>query len=284
MTSTENAKALERELDSAAVLWKASQTEGNEGAARTHLNRLWLLVFKRFEPLPDIPGEDPNAIISAMEEALGKYSPEKGAFSHYFSVLLSGRKADAARYAERHAPSSDSLDRTVAEDGDLTLGSMVAADKRLEPESAIGFDGLFAELTSLVLNFAERQNGRKYNENRRMWHRLFYTEDMTQVMKEHTFRFLHERDIFSAMDTAYLDYYMTCVCRSGQAVQQTPLKPYGQVVPSRSETAPVPLPIPGDVSLAYLQTKGVSVGNSARSQQKNYYEMEKSAIYRPEIV
>lgn len=283
MLSTEERKAKERKLDAAAVNWKNASDEDS----RVYKNEIWLQVFKLYAPEylidnwekpVDDPKYDPNALIDALEEAFAKYTPEAGQFSHYFSKLFSGRKKDAYRYEQRHAPRGDSLERPVTEDENETLGDVLPSDERFEPESTVRIDSLLADLTSMILNFS-RKKGKSNNPTRKMWYHLFYTEDMTQVMKEHMIRFAHERDIFSAMDLEYLDYYMSVPCRTGKAVMNTPLKPYCQVVPSQTDLSPVPVPIPGDVSLCYLKLcRGISAGASARSNQLGFYKTEKENL------
>lgn len=276
MVNAENRKRLEQRLDETARRWKSMPSEGNEAAAQALKNQIWLLVFQLYEREDPAGGDE--AVLNALEEAFARYAPEQGAFSHYFSLLLSGRKKDAYRYGQRHAPGGDSLDRPVSEDGGLTLGDALAADEASEPGYALEVDGLFAELTSLILNFSARRD-RAGNETRRMWYRLFYTEDMTQAMKARRFRFLHERDIFTAMDTGYLDYYMTAVCRTGREVMAAPLKRCRDVMPESEDTREVPFPFPAGVSLGYLRScKGIEVGGSARSNQIGAYRKEKAAI------
>lgn len=283
MRNTKQRKRLEEQLDETARLWKSEPQEGNEAAAQARRNQIWLLVFQLYdrESQADASGQKATAVINAMEEALARYTPEAGAFSHYFSYLLKRREMDAYRYDERHAPSGDSLDRPISEESGLTLGDALTAKPETEPEAVIEVDGLFAELTSLILNFSARRD-RAGNDTRRMWYRLFYTEDMTQAMKTRLIRFAHQRDIFAAMETGYLDYYMTAVCRDGQAVMDTPLKRCCDVMPESGDTREIPFPFPAGVSITYLKTrKGISVGGSARSNQLSAYRGEKAAIYSP---
>ncbi len=283
MRNKKQRELLERQLDETARLWKTAPAEGNEAAAQARKNQIWLLVFQLYdrEDPADASGQKAVAVLDAMEEALAKYTPEAGAFSHYFSYLLKRRETDAYRYGERHSPGGDSLDRPITEDGGLTLGDTLTAGPDAGPEAAMESDGLFAELTSLILNFSARRD-RAGNDTRRMWFRLFYTEDMTQAMKMRLIRFVHQRDIFAAMETGYLDYYMTAVCRDGRAMMDTPLKRCCDVMPESADTREIPFPFPAGVSLAYLKTrKGISVGGSARSNQLTAYRSEKAAIYSP---
>lgn len=281
MVNKEQQKRLEQKLDETAELWKSMLSEGNEAAAQACKIQIWELVFELYdrEDQADASGRKATAVLDVMKEALAKYTPEAGAFSRYFSYLLKRREIDAYRYDERHAPGGDSLDRPISEEGGLTLGDTLTANPETEPEAAIDVDGLFAELTSRILNLSARQ-GRAGNETRRMWYRIFYTEDMTCAMKEHVFRFVHPRDIFEAMETDYLDYYMTAVCRDEQAVMDTPLKRCCDVIPESTDTQEIPFPFPAGVSLAYLKAcRGISASGAARSNHLKEYRREKSAIY-----
>lgn len=107
-----------------------------------------------------------------------------------------------------------------------------------------------------------------------MWYSMLFTEDVTRIAKGSEPKFQHERDIFSAMDTEYLDYYMSKPCRTCLRIACTPLKPYEQVVPGKSGEIPVHREMfPADVSLAFLERiRGTSVKGSARSNQKKFYD------------
>ena len=275
MLSKEGRKAKERKLDAAAVKWKNSSTENRQ----VYKNEIWLLVFELYEQgdQGDICGYDPNAFLDALEEAFNKYRPEAGQFSHYFSLLFSGRKKDAFHKKQRHAPDGESLAKPVSEDGELTLEDILPASKNTEPENIMDTDVLLGDLTALILNFSKRK-GKENNPSRLVWYRQFYTEDMTLAMKVRPIYFLHERDIFSAMDVEYLDYYMATPCRTGQAVKNTPLKPYCQVVPTRKEVCPVPVPIPKEVVVCYRRHKKMSGGAPARGTQHGHYMEDKEQL------
>lgn len=272
-------KTLERELDEAAILWKTSLSENDRGKALDYREKIWLLVFRLYDR-DDLDERDcdPSALLKVLEEAFEKYDPREGQFSHYFSKLFSGRKKDFSDYNSRHAPVGDSLDLPVSEDGNLTLGDMLAADETSQPEGTMDIDGRLAELTAAIMVFLHKKD-REHNDARKMWFRIFYTEDMTLAMKELALRFLHEREVFSAMDVEYLDYYMAAPCRTGKEVMGTPLRPYCEVVPARRDTDPVPLPIPGDVSLCFLKAcRGISAGGTARSNQIGFYTQLKKTL------
>lgn len=278
-------KTLEQELNQYALLWRTTPAQGNEDAVKSYRDQVFLLAYKRYGQLePSGQSEsDSNAFMDAFVEALTHYAPERGPFCSYLSFLLKQRKIDAYRKDSLHAPSGVSLDHPVsAEDAGMTLGSIIPADSSCEPERMAEFDSRFADLTAMVLNFSARHPGRSGSPEHRMWCRMFYTEDLTWVMKQHTFHFLHERDVFQAMDTEYLDYYMSRICRTGKEVMAAPLKPYREVVPERTEPEETPLPLNADVSLSFLRRcRNVKVGASVRSNHIKKYEAEKQDLYHP---
>lgn len=262
----------EKRLDELARDWKTTPADGNEARLSAIQAELGILACELY-----YTEASHDAFQDAFVEAYSKYDPEKGPFSHYFSLLLNRRKKDAKRRRGH-----DSLDAPLStdEETEQTLGDTLPA-KAGGPEDVLLAEAVFAELTSMVLNFSENHTGRQANETRRMWYKIFFTEDVTHAYKTQTYAFSHERDIFRAMLLPYLDYYMAAQCRAGNQVSFTPLKPYGEVVPGRrGETGETPVPLPADVSLAWLRHEGVQAGASARSNQRRSYEAEKREMRR----
>lgn len=272
-------------LNEAARLWKTTPLEGNDAKIESLRNEVLNLSFELFDAKTEAELSraqyDPMAFMDAFEETCQKYEPSKGAFANYLSKLLKGRKTDHYRYDKRHAPDGDSLDAPISalEDNTLTLGDVTpsAAD---DPEKMVMFESHYVELTALVLNFFQNHTGQQANETRRRWYRIFFTEDMTLTYKTYLYRFSHERDIFKAMLLPYLDFYMSCRCRTGAEISFTPLKPYGEVVPGREgKRAETKVPLPADVSLAYLALcENISVTEEARSNQIKFYRGEVERI------
>ena len=93
----EKRKDLENQLDRTAMRWKALSAGGSEGAAQACKNQLWLLIFQLYdrENQTSADSRDAAAVIEAIGEALSKYSPDKGAFRHYFSFRFSRRRTVA---------------------------------------------------------------------------------------------------------------------------------------------------------------------------------------------
>ena len=264
----------EERLNQVAEQWARLGQEGNEAVRQSLYGEMFELSFQLY----DRSGE--MWVLDAFLEAAAKFDPDRALFSHYLSHLMSKRKVDGCRYERRHSPVGVSLETPVGQDQQGTLGELVEAPNVFTPEHGMEWEGPFLELTSMILNFFQCHRGKSANETRRNWYRIFYTEDMTLAMKSVSLNFLHERDVFSAMKQEYLNYYMSAPCFTEHQVRETPLRPYGQVVPERAgETKETPLPIPADVSLSYLrQEEGIQVGASTRSNQMKYYREEKELM------
>ena len=263
---------MEKRMDEAARSYVSMEETGNEAARQALYLELFELWYRLFD------NTDKSAL-DAFEEALRRYQPEKGAFSHYLSFLMNRRKTDANRALKSRNIQILSMDAPMGEE-DATLSDFIADPSAAKPEERAEWDEALVELTALVLDFSERHRGKAGNETRRNWYRLFFTEDMTFAAKSVPLRLTHERDVFSAMKLAYLDYYMSAPCRDLASLLRTALRPYGETVPERSgEEGETPLPIPADVCLNYLKRcEKVQAGAAARSNQMKFYKEEKERI------
>lgn len=265
---------MEKRMDEAARSYVSMEETGNEAARQALYLELFELWYRLFD------NTDKSAL-DAFEEALRRYQPEKGAFSHYLSFLMNRRKTDANRALKSRNIQILSMDAPMGEE-DATLSDFIADPSAAKPEERAEWDEALVELTALVLDFSERHRGKASNETRRNWYRLFFTEDMTFAAKSVPLRLTHERDVFSAMKLAYLDYYMSAPCRDLASLLRTALRPYGETVPGRGrEEGETPIPIPADVCLNYLKRcEKVQAGAAARSNQMKFYKEEKERIRR----
>ena len=263
---------MEKRMDEAARSYVSMEETGNEAARQALYLELFELWYRLFD------NTDKSAL-DAFEEALRRYQPEKGAFSHYLSFLMNRRKTDANRALKSRNIQILSMDAPMGEE-DATLSDFIADPSAAKPEERAEWDEALVELTALVLDFSERHRGKAGNETRRNWYRLFFTEDMTFAAKSVPLRLTHERDVFSAMKLAYLDYYMSAPCRDLASLLRTALRPYSETVPERGgEEGETPVPIPADVCLNYLKRcEKVQAGAAARSNQKKFYKEEKERI------
>lgn len=270
-------KSQELQLNQVAENWARMPVSGNEAARQSLYDRLFILAFQCY----DSSGE--MWVLDAFLEAAEKFDPDKGKFSNYMLFLLSRRSKDAYAYDRRHSPSAESLDEPIkgTEDPDAAKMNFYADENASQPEKMMEGELPIVELTALILNFAQRHKGQSANDTNRNWYQIFYTEDITYAVKLIEFQFLHERDVFQAIKKPYLDYYMCASCGSLREIQETPLRPYREVVPRSDQDGETPLPIPADVSLNYLrlvekQTTGTT--RPARSGHKKQYEQDKGEI------
>ena len=216
---------MEKRMDEAARSYVSMEETGDEAARQALYLELFELWYRLFD------NTDKSAL-DAFEEALRRYQPEKGAFSHYLSFLMNRRKTDANRALKSRNIQILSMDAPMGEE-DATLSDFIADPSAAKPEGARGVGRSAGGADGARARFFERHRGKAGNETRRNWYRLFFTEDMTFAAKSVPLRLTHERDVFSAMKLAYLDYYMSAPCRDLASLLRTALRPYGETVPER---------------------------------------------------
>lgn len=277
MMQDEHRSQKESRINEAARAWKAAEIiPENEGEAEKLRNYTWEWAEKLFNPKKE------EYITDTIFSCIMNFNPDKGAFCNYLSRILNRRKK--GYYAklfneDAHEIGLSTLVSSDTDEDSLTLEDTLASDIDVEGEvdARIAFDSFIIEQTSLVLNFSHHYTGHAANESRRMWYRIFFTENMTYICKEDPSILKHPRDVFQAMNLSYLDYYMSDFCRTPKEVKWTPPKPYCDVVPNSEDpsTAWLEADFPGDVSLYYiLKTTGNKPGRSARSNQLKTYRDE----------
>ncbi len=275
-------KEKEKRLNEVALQWKSLPPEGNEAVIVALRNEMWLLSFELYDPKQEnFRSKGPNAdreyqaasktFLDVFEEVSQKYLPENGEFSHYLSHVFKLRQISTYRKESRTAPTGVSIESGNEDGSNIELPSTRVSN----PEVLAMLNARFAELGAMILNFSLTK--KKDSETRRMWYRLFFTEEMTLAAKTMELSVIHERDIFKAMKLSYLDYYMSKKCRTLRNITYTPLKPYGDVVPKKKDVRAEPkLPLPADISLNYLQIcEGITKGDTARSEQLKNYNNDK---------
>lgn len=281
-------------LNEIALRWKTTQTAGNEAVITALKNELWILSFELFDPTVESfrekgPNKDRElqrasmVFLDVFVEACAKYEPSKGPFTNYLSYLFKRRLVNAYEKDCISAPEGESINNEKEDENGISkAGPEPVAPASDEPEENAVFHSYLAELTAMILNFSKRHKGKANNKEhrRRMWYQLFYTENMTMAARTEKLSLRHERDIFAAMKLPYLDYYMSKICRTIDALANTPLKPYEEVVPARKgKIEETELPLPADVSLTYLRVcENISVKKNTRSRQLKNYKDEIKAM------
>ena len=277
------AKIVKKEIQDSfnlTALQLAGCPRGSADAGETEnlRTKLWELFLKYYDD-----GEERT--LDLFVNALESYDAGKGPFANYFNYILARRQKDYYHFEQTNAEgygvkgsTIKSLDSPRSQDAgdDRTLAET-------EPDSGSPSAELIwlAESDEIAwtqyLLFRERYTAEKIREERKRWFHILFTEEMTRKYKEREFRFLSEKDVFRAVNTGYLDYYMSeAACRKAIQVAVTPLKPYEAVVPARAgHSEEVPLPIPGDVSAAYLHSISLPGSEAGHAQMKKLYEKER---------
>lgn len=248
------------------------------------------LNFEMTDLLTAVIPEDKMDALGAVWLELGSYEPGKGEFSSFVLSRLNLRTKDQERAdlgmskrklssgaAEhgtgRRSVYAESLNRPIAE-GDETERLDLLPDESPETvESGLRFDATMQELVALILTLPERLHGQARNPKRINLFRMFFTDGVVASIysggaKRHA---AHERDLFCAIKTEFLDFFMQDICRTVQAIFRSSLKPYGQMVPGREMQEPGQ-PLPNDVYLAYLrECEGTASSPAAISNGRTAY-------------
>ena len=288
MSPGKDKKNLSDRLDVVAVEWKNTPEDGFKAVK----DALWAELFTHFFELYDEKYDNSNLVLDVFEYAIRNFDPEKGAFSHYVNRTFRMRKVEmyekntttvTGEGGEYKIPVRiDTLDQPVGEGDELKspLAELMSSPNSEDEVERVAYViQLYYDLISKIINFDSVYKGKANNPLRRSWFRLFFTEDMTLTWKLVASKYGErlEREAFRALNEDYLDYYMSARCRSARQVSGTPLKPYCKVVPAAvDDHRETPVPIPADVSLAFL---GIDrSGRTGRSNFKGKYRRMVTAL------
>ena len=124
----------------------------------------------------------------------------------------------------------DTDEDTITVDRDTRLEDMATVSSEATLETKEAAQAFVVQMNSLITHFREHKPGKIANETNQMYDRLFYTADVTWMVKDSedlrpAFA-RHERDTFEAMNCSFLDFYMAQRCRTVPKLAATPLKPY----------------------------------------------------------
>lgn len=247
---------------------------------KTVFMELFQLLFLAFSDKSKLDTGDErfvNNIIKAIESYDVSKSNGMTFYNYTYGILLKRKKDyDKLKSNQKHI----SIDEQVETSEDkVNIIEKISDEKGVSVERKVEskyiFDLYIISLTSSILNFHSTYTGKANNLERRIWHHIFYTEDITNIMKNYgeIINIKHERDVFSAIDKDYLDYYMSKSCGTLSEIFKTKLKLYSEVVPERvTDNYEIEVPIPGDVSCNYLLIeKDYKAGKTARSNQFKIY-------------
>lgn len=141
------------------------------------------------------------------------------------------------------------------------------------------FDETLMQFLTLALNFSTRLKGKANNATKIQYYRMFFTDGVVNfVHGEKEPEVLDvckskERDIFSAMELPFLDFFETETCRNIDEVSYGRLKLYGALVDGCPMEGEVKMPLPNDVYMSYFERvegKTVKKASSVSDQRATY--------------
>lgn len=143
-----------------------------------------------------------------------------------------------------------------------------------EKENSIA---LFLDLQSMITRFYEHNQGKSANEKRYYYTRLFCTEYSVSYVKNEPglINMINVNDFFEAIDTGFLNFFMSDECFDVGQIYTTSLKKYSDVLEKcqtdKSEKE-IEFPFQADIYISYIyQTRNERVSNAVITQQKGHY-------------
>lgn len=295
---------IDDELDEAAKVYYTLKQQKDAGEhCDEELNAANLvfwncyLLFEKIE-CNLLKSQSDNAFNNQVEDILHdviiyvmrKFDPTRGIFTHLYHKRLEGAKKDFLRayYKRNMITKEETGERTqnlVSLAGAEEVWTLPSNEPDMETQ-LVNRDMINYVLHSYVSGaLTLRMDGeRAASTSKRMWYRLFFTEQTTQICKESIMKIELADKMFQAVDMGYLDFYMVAICRSFDAVRRTAMKAYCEIVPKQTSLAQPPIPFPSDISLTYLETNQptqTGITKSTRSEFLTSYQawMRKMADY-----
>ncbi len=270
-------------LDQIGRKWCELPPEGCDAARMALQNEIFILAMEVFPKKADAMG------LFFLNDWQA-FNAEAGALSDFLAARLGYRIKDLVRQdydGRRETKISDrtdkeiavktrhdSLDMPIGDDSGDTMGSLIPG-KSSEGGNKLALDDMTLELLTLMLTLPERLSGRANNPTRINYYRLFFTDSAVEILQasSHGQVFIrHERDLFAAIKTEFLDYILYRSCRTAVEIINSDLKRYGDLVDGRTMDEPPGQPLPLDVYAAYMKkVEHKNVNTSAISMQRSSY-------------
>lgn len=211
------------------------------------------------------------------QKLVDKFIPEKYNynFEKCFYGCIKNEISNESRKNQKYI-NANSLDYQTSDDEGNYISKEYASNENLE-EDSIGnsvITNLNQVLAYSIIHFLKHK-GKPYTSTKLQYIKMFYTESMTILFKDDIdTKDLNSQQIFSAMDTNFLDMYMKMVCRTPKEVRNSPLKYYSELFKDEPcNHAEIKLPLENRVFLKYWEDlTGKKIADSNISQQRNYYK------------
>ena len=274
---TQHQNAAER-LNRLGEQWSAVKDDPDK---RTRLQEeiftLALSIFGKFR-VKNTNASLMEGIVEFIEKDWPQFDAAKGSLYSFFQTRLYNRAVNEYRRQHRKTDAfshADSLD-TPAFPGEETDAVSLLDQRGTTDEYPSLHGSRIPELMAVIIHFPERLHGRAKTQERINYFRMFFTDGVSDALRKGDLEpedISHERELFEAMKTEFLDYFLSACCRTAAEIRDCPPKAYGELVPGRPMTPPK-RPLPNDVYVMYLN---VSEGKALKSEatitnQRNAYK------------
>lgn len=271
---TEYQNAVER-LNRLGEQWGAAGGDAKR-RLQEEIFTLALSIFGKFR-LKNTDFSLLEGMVAFIEQDWGRFDAAKGSLYGFFRTRLHNRAVNEYRRQHKDALChADSLD-APALPGEETDAPSLLDNRGREDEYPSLRGRRVPELLATVIGFQERLRGRSNNPERRNYFRMFFTDGVSDALRRGDLEpedIPRERELFEAMKTEFLDYFLSEHCRTAAGIRDCPPRAYGELVPGRPMTEPK-RPLPNDVYIAYLNGRE---GKALKSEgtitnQRNAYKL-----------
>lgn len=224
--------------------------------------------------------ENFDLVTDFLRERLAEYDPDIGPFEHYFRKYTTYKEKDAIRkrndlhrYHNKDAVCV-SLDEAIKEEETTTREAFLQDPQTVSAFEMVELQDQMIQIAAIALTIPDRLRGKANNPTRIRYFRSIFADGISTLIKNENLGELLmncERDVFQAMQLSFLDFYMKGICRSVAAIENTPLRDYGELVEGEKMESCC-LPLPGNVYMAYwenVEHQKVTAANV--SQMKRAY-------------
>lgn len=308
----EKAKVLKK-LDKLGIEWYEASQAGNEAEKRNLSPAIFNLIMAEAKVIKESWRTQSDDFFGAVSlfycNDLEKYNPnyngKKAPFSEFVRSRISLRMTD--NYNTEH---ENKRTRKKQEDGTVVTQKRTEisiedneekvkkegtggeiyniineSNKMRDPALIVYEDADMCELISLFISLTQNLSGRKDNESKKFYFRLFGTENITGAIHlssdDNAVMRKHERDIFSAMQKSFLDYYMLKECDTIREIRHCRMKQRKEVEKNSNDEREVEIPFSNKLYLAYFdRIEGKQIVDSTISNQRNDYERMLKALVK----
>ncbi len=291
-----------REAQEELILMRTSVEKGDRESALNHRNSAWLKLYElRDKYVCSIPGdknikESAGDIFDALlPEIIGKYSPGEGDLENYFNSIWARRSKDS--YGKKKTITvgdekidvrEESMDQETEEGDDSRSGKMEIAvsDDWSSDRVKVESDEYLLEIGTLIISLFEHGYTKSNNQAKEKFFKMIYTEKATLIFREiieDTDYDFHEKQIFKAINTGFLDFYTLKVCRTVRDVWSTALKKNVEFGIKNNPDAEIDFPLNNRVYYCFFteiekaETSENSVSTRLTQQKENFNKLLRGA-------